>query len=214
DRGDGANPVAARVRRDGAGDTRRDSTSRQRSPPDHGVRDAQEHALRRRSRRRSRALRGPRLRSRRRSLSMGRQGHGRAGPHLPPDPGFLLPRPDAWVPRRQVAVIPIAWQDFEKVDIRVGLVTDAREFPEARRPAYRLWIDFGPLGIKRSSAQITRHYRPRELIGRYVVAVVNFPPKQIGPFVSEVLVLGAYDDAGEVILLQPDRAVFRGAKIG
>ena len=96
--------------------------------------------------------------------------------------------------------------------MRVGVVTDAREFPEARRPAYQLWIDL--LGVKRSSAQITRHYRLDELIGRHVVAVVNFPPKQIGPFVSEVLVLGAYDDAGEVILLQPDRAVFRGAKIG
>src|SRR5262249_39562316 len=147
------------------------------------------------------------------SLSMGRQGHGRAGPHRPPDPGVLLSRRDARFPRRQVAVIPIAWQDFEKVDIRVGLVTDAREFPEARRPAYRLWIDFGPPGIKRSSAQITRHYRPRELVGRRVIAVVNFPPKQIGPFVSEVLVLGAYDESGEVVLLQPDRAVVPGAKI-
>jgi len=93
-------------------------------------------------------------------------------------------------------------------------VTDAREFPEARRPAYKLWIDFGELGVKRSSAQITRHYRPEDLIGRRVVAVVNFPPKQIGPFVSEVLVLGAYDEAGEVVLLQPDRAVLPGAKIG
>jgi len=98
--------------------------------------------------------------------------------------------------------------------MRVGVVTDAREFPEARKPAYRLWIDFGPLGVKRSSAQITRFYRPEELIGRQVVAVVNFPPRRIGPFVSEVLVLGAYDEAGEVILLQPDRPVFRGAKIG
>jgi tRNA-binding protein len=94
------------------------------------------------------------------------------------------------------------------------VVTDAREFPAARRPAYQLWIDFGPLGVKRSSAQITRHYRLDELIGRHVVAVVNFPPKQIGPFVSEVLVLGAYDDAGEVILLRPDRVVLPGAKIG
>lgn len=108
----------------------------------------------------------------------------------------------------------IARSDFEKVDIRVGVVTDAREFPEARRPAYRLWIDFGPLGVKRASAQITRHYRPGNLIGRRVVAVVNFPPKQIGPFVSEVLVLGVYDEAGEVILLRPDTAVSPGAKIG
>ena len=93
-------------------------------------------------------------------------------------------------------------------------MTDAREFPEARRPAYRLWIDFGPLGVKRSSAQITRYYRVEDLIGRRVVAVVNFPPKQIGPFVSEVLVLGAYDEAGEVVLLQPDRVVMPGARIG
>jgi tRNA-binding protein len=96
----------------------------------------------------------------------------------------------------------------------VGVVTEARDFPEARRPAYRLWIDFGPLGIKRSSAQITRHYQPQELVGRRVVAVVNFSPKQIGPFVSEVLVLGAYDEAGEVVLLQPDRSVAPGARIG
>ncbi|HEY7649621.1 MAG TPA: tRNA-binding protein [Methylomirabilota bacterium] len=110
--------------------------------------------------------------------------------------------------------IPISFPDFEKVDIRVGVVTEAREFPEARRPAYRLWIDFGPLGIKRSSAQITRHYQPQELVGRRVVAVVNFTPKQIGPFVSEVLVLGAYDGDGEVVLLQPDRPVAPGARIG
>jgi tRNA-binding protein len=96
----------------------------------------------------------------------------------------------------------------------VGIVTEAREFPEARRPAYRLSIDFGPLGVKRSSAQITRYYRPQDLVGRRVVAVVNFPPKQIGPFVSEVLVLGAYDEAGEVVLLQPDRPVASGARIG
>ncbi|MBI4247421.1 MAG: tRNA-binding protein [Candidatus Rokubacteria bacterium] len=108
----------------------------------------------------------------------------------------------------------IGWADFEKVDIRVGVVTDAKEFPEARQPAYRLWIDFGPLGLKQSSAQITRHYRPHDLIGRQVVAVVNFPPKRIGPFVSEVLVLGAYDEAGEVVLLHPDHAVGPGSKIG
>ena len=108
----------------------------------------------------------------------------------------------------------IAWEDFEKVDMRVGVVTDARAFPEARRPAYRLWIDFGPLGVKRSSAQITVHYRAEELIGRRVIAVVNFPPKQVGPFVSEVLVLGAYDEAAEVILLHPDQAVAPGSKIG
>jgi tRNA-binding protein len=110
--------------------------------------------------------------------------------------------------------VTLSWQDFEKVDMRVGVVTDASEFPEARRPAYRLWIDFGPLGVKRSSAQITAHYRPADLIGRRVVAVVNFPPKQIGPFISEVLVLGAYNEAGEVILLNPDQPVAPGSKIG
>jgi tRNA-binding protein len=108
----------------------------------------------------------------------------------------------------------ISFSDFENVDMRVGVVVDAQEFPEARRPAYKLWIDFGPLGVKRSSAQITRHYRTAELVGRRVVAVVNFPPKQIGPFVSEVLVLGAYDETGEVILLHPDHGVSRGSKIG
>jgi len=110
--------------------------------------------------------------------------------------------------------LTLTWPDFERVDIRVGVVVDARDFPEARRPAYKLSIDFGPLGVKRSSAQVTRHYRAADLVGRHVVAVVNFPPKQIGPFVSEVLVLGAYDEAGEVILLHPDRAVPPGSKIG
>jgi len=110
--------------------------------------------------------------------------------------------------------VTISWRDFEKVDMRVGVVTDAKDFPEARRPALRLWIDFGPLGVKRSSAQITAHYRPAELIGRRVVAVVNFSPKQVGPFISEVLVIGAYNEAGEVILLNPDQPVAPGSKIG
>lgn len=108
----------------------------------------------------------------------------------------------------------IRFADFEKVDMRVGVVVDAQAFPEARRPAYKLWIDFGPLGVKRSSAQITHRYRLRDLVGRLVVAVVNFPAKQIGPFVSEVLVLGAYDEAGEVVLLAPDHAVDPGSRIG
>lgn len=108
----------------------------------------------------------------------------------------------------------IDWADFERVDMRVGVVVDAREFPEARRPAYQLWIDFGPLGVKRSSAQITARYAPAALVGRRVVAVVNFPPKRIGPFVSEVLVLGAYGEGGEVILLAPDFEVAPGARIG
>lgn len=108
----------------------------------------------------------------------------------------------------------LSWAEFEKVDIRVGIVVDAQPFPEARRPAYKLWVDFGPLGVKRSSAQITPRYALGDLVGRRVIAVVNFPPKQIGPFVSEVLVLGAYDDRGEVILLRPDFEVAPGARIG
>ena len=107
----------------------------------------------------------------------------------------------------------ISWQDFEKVDMRVGVVTDASEFPEARRPALRLWIDFGPLGVKSSSAQITAHYRPAELIGRRVVAVVNFPPKQIGPYMSEVLTLGVPDGEGGVVLLMPERDVPVGGRM-
>jgi tRNA-binding protein len=99
--------------------------------------------------------------------------------------------------------------------MRVGVVTDAQPFPEARHPALKLWIDFGPeLGTKRSSAQITAHYAAAELIGRRVIAVVNFAPKQIGPFVSEVLVLGAYNERGEVILLNVDQPVSPGSKIG
>lgn len=108
----------------------------------------------------------------------------------------------------------ITGDDFEQVDIRVGVVIDAKEFPEARRPAYRLWIDFGPLGTRQSSAQITARYRPGALIGRHVVAVVNFPPKRIGPFSSEVLVLGAYDETGAVILLAPDAPVAPGSRVG
>lgn len=109
----------------------------------------------------------------------------------------------------------LSWADFEKVDMRVGVVTAVDEFPEARRPAYKLVIDFGPdVGVKRSSAQITRHYRPDALVGRRVIAVVNFPPKRIGSFVSDVLVLGAYDTQGEVILLAPDRPVPPGSRIG
>lgn len=108
----------------------------------------------------------------------------------------------------------ITWEDFERVDMRVGVVIDAQEFPEARQPALKLSIDFGPLGVKRSSAQITDRYAPAALVGRLIVAVVNFPPKRIGPFVSEVLVLGAYGEGGEVILLRPDFEVSPGARIG
>lgn len=108
----------------------------------------------------------------------------------------------------------ITWSDFEKVDIRVGVVTRAEPFPEARTPAYKLWIDFGPLGEKRSSAQVTDHYRPEDLVGRQVICVVNFAPKRIGPFVSDVLVLGAYVNGHEVILLRPERDVAPGSQIG
>ena len=97
--------------------------------------------------------------------------------------------------------------------MRVGVVTAAREFPEARRPAYQLWIDFGSLGVKRASAQITRHYQPAELIGRRVIAVVNFPPKQIGPFMSEVLTLGVPDGEGAVVLLVPEREIPIGGRM-
>lgn len=108
----------------------------------------------------------------------------------------------------------IGWSDFERVDMRVGTVVRAEPFPEARRPAYKLWIDLGPLGERRSSAQITDRYRPEDLLGRQVVCVVNFPPKRIGPFISEVLVLGAYGDGRAVVLLRPDDDVERGSRIG
>lgn len=108
----------------------------------------------------------------------------------------------------------ITWEDFEKVDIRCGTITEAGEFPGARKPAYQLSIDFGPLGVKRSSAQITHHYTIEELVGRQVIAVVNFPPKQIANFFSECLVLGIYDEEGQVVLLQPGRSVKNGQKIG
>lgn len=102
----------------------------------------------------------------------------------------------------------ISFEDFQRVDIRVGTVVDARPFPEARKPAIKLWVEFGgDLGVRKSSAQITKHYSPDRLIGRQVLAVVNFPPRQIGSFVSEVLVLGVPDEDGEVVLLRPDLKV-------
>ncbi len=109
---------------------------------------------------------------------------------------------------------PISYADFERVDIRVGTITDAQPFPEARKPAIRLWVDFGgEIGVKRSSAQLTVHYKPDQLIGRQVLAVVNFPPRQIGPFTSEVLVLGLPDENGAVVLVKPDLKVPDGGKL-
>lgn len=108
----------------------------------------------------------------------------------------------------------ITFDDFLKVDIRVGTVVEAAVFPEARKPAYRLMIDFGPeIGVKKSSAQITKNYRLEELVGRQVVAVVNFPPRQIGPLMSEVLTLGFPDAEGEVMLIGPDRKVPNGGRM-
>ena len=113
------------------------------------------------------------------------------------------------------AIAPeISYEDFRKVDIRVGTIVAAEPFPEARRPAYKLSVDFGPaIGIKRSSAQITKHYKIDELVGRQDAAVVNFPKKQIGKFMSEVLVLGFPDEANEVVLIQPSLGVPNGGRL-
>lgn len=108
----------------------------------------------------------------------------------------------------------IGFDDFLKVDVRVGTVVRTEPFPEARKPAIKLWVDFGPaLGERKTSAQVTRHYTPESLIGRQVVAVVNFPPRQIGKFMSEVLVLGVPDQNGEVVLLKPDLEVPTGGRL-
>lgn len=110
--------------------------------------------------------------------------------------------------------IMIDYEDFQKVDIRVGTIVDAQEFPEARKPAYKLWIDFGEeIGVKKSSAQITKHYSLDELKGRQVAAVVNFPPRQIGPLMSEVLTLGFPDEENEVVLLAPGQKVPNGGRM-
>lgn len=107
----------------------------------------------------------------------------------------------------------ISYADFEKVDMRVGKITRVEDFPRARKPAYKLRIDFGPLGIKQSSAQITQRYGQDELLGRLAIAVVNFPPRQIADFMSEVLVLGVVLDNNEVVLIQPDSEVPLGKRI-
>ncbi len=108
----------------------------------------------------------------------------------------------------------ISFDDFMKVDIRCGVVLRAEPFPEARKPAIKMWIDFGPeIGERKSSAQVTAHYTPETLLGKTVIAVVNFPPRQIGPFMSEVLVLGLSDAEGEVVLLSPDLDVPVGGRM-
>ena len=108
----------------------------------------------------------------------------------------------------------ITWEDFEKVDIRSGTILEVKDFEKAKKPAYQLTIDFGQLGIKQSSAQITHHYSKEELIGCQVVAVVNFPPKQIANFFSECLVLGVYDEQNHVIILEVNKKVPNGQRIG
>ncbi|WP_370241213.1 tRNA-binding protein [Pararhodobacter marinus] len=108
----------------------------------------------------------------------------------------------------------ISFDDFLKVDIRAGTITAVEDFPEARKPAWKLTVDFGPeIGVKRSSAQITAHYGKDDLVGRQVLGVVNFPPRQIGPFMSEVLVLGLHDAGNDVVLIGPERGVPNGARM-
>jgi len=108
----------------------------------------------------------------------------------------------------------ISFDDFQKVDIRVGTIVDAQPFPEARKPAIKLWVEFGgELGVKKTSAQITKHYDLHALVGRQVAAVVNFPPRQIGKFMSEILVLGFPDEAGEVVMIGPDHPVPNGGRL-
>lgn len=108
----------------------------------------------------------------------------------------------------------ITFEDFLKVDIRTGKIVDAQPYPEARKPAIKLWVDFGDeLGVKKSSAQITKHYTPEGVIGKQVIAVVNFPPRQIGKFMSEILVLGLPDEDGEVVLLTSDKDVPIGGRL-
>ncbi len=109
----------------------------------------------------------------------------------------------------------ISWNDFEKIDIRVGTILEVHDFPKARKPSFQLLINFGEaIGVKKSSAQITAHYSKADLIHKQVIAVVNFPPKQIGDFFSECLILGVYDENEQIILLEPQKTVLNGLKIG
>ena len=107
----------------------------------------------------------------------------------------------------------ITYSDFEKIEIRVGKIIQAEDFPKARKPAYKLWIDFGDLGVKKSSAQITKLYRLEDLLDKLILAVTNFPPRQIADFMSEVLVLGVVVDDGEVVLIQPEQDVPLGQRV-
>jgi tRNA-binding protein len=108
----------------------------------------------------------------------------------------------------------IAWDEFAQVEIRVGTIVRVEVFPEARRPAYKVWVDFGPeIGERKSSAQITSLYTPEELVGRQILGVVNFPPKQVGPFMSEFLLTGVHDEEGAVVIVMPERSVPNGAKL-
>lgn len=108
---------------------------------------------------------------------------------------------------------PITWQEFEQIELRVGTIIEASDFPQARNPSYKLKIDFGEFGIKKSSAQITELYTVEELVGKQVLAVLNFPPKQIGPYMSECLTTGVEDEEGRVILLSPDHKAVNGSKL-
>ncbi|MCJ7522756.1 MAG: tRNA-binding protein [Dehalococcoidia bacterium] len=107
----------------------------------------------------------------------------------------------------------ISWEDFQKVDLRTGTIIEAQPFPEVRKPAYKLVVDFGDFGLKKCSAQISALYSPQDLVGKQVIGVVNFPPKQIGPFISECLVTGFVQQNGEVVLAVPDRRVENGLKL-
>lgn len=108
----------------------------------------------------------------------------------------------------------ITYEDFHKIDIRVGTIVDVQDFPEARKPAYKLWVDFGPeLGVRKTSAQVTQNYTPETLKSRQVAAVLNFPPKQVGKFMSEILVLGFPDENGNVTLIAPDKKIPNGGKL-